>query len=189
MISKGSIAALIQKNRRILPGVAIIFILVSLLLFRSGYGYHLSFREEIEVKNELYMLTASALASKDELEKIIKKAEGRLKAFERGLLEAERPPIAAAKLQKAVKAIALKNGIPIVSERALLFAEDDDYLKIPVEFKLKADTKSLKDFLYEITASPLIMGVSEIKIRVDDSKRLDILITIEGMMSKEGFSS
>lgn len=189
MISKGSISTLIQKNRRILPGVAIIFILASLLLIRSGYGYHLSFLEEIEVKNELYMASASALASKDELEKIIKKAEGRIKALEGGLLEAERPPIAAAKLQKAVKAIASKNGIPIVSERALLFAENGDYLKIPVEFKLKADARSLRSFLYEIATSPLIMGVSELKIRVDDSKRLDILVTIEGMMSKEGFSS
>lgn len=186
MIGKEFISAFIQKNRRILPGAAVIFILGSLLLIRSGYGYHLSFQEEIEVKNELYKVTASALTNNDNLEKLIKKAEERLKAIEGGLLEAERPPIAAAKLQKAVKEISSKNGIAIVSERTLPFMEHGNYLKIPVEFQLKADAKRLKNFLYEVAASHLIMGISELKVRVDDSGRLDIIITIEGLMSKEG---
>lgn len=184
MIGKELISGFIQKNRRILPGMAVIFILATLLIIRSGYGYHNSFQEEIEVKRELYLATAETLTGDDELEKLIRKAEGRLKSLEGGLLEANRPPIAAAKLQKAVKDIASRNGLSIISERAIPFVDGGNYLKIPVEFQLKSDTDKLTKFLHELAASPLIMGVSELKVRVDDSRRLDVTVTIEGMMSK-----
>ncbi|MBI5885123.1 MAG: hypothetical protein HZB85_00865 [Deltaproteobacteria bacterium] len=187
MITMRTVSRLFEKNRRLSAGIALIIILASLILIRAGYRYHLSVRQEIETKAELYSISAAFLSDSSGVEELLRSAEKKADTFEKGLLAAERPPVAAAKLQKAFREISKKRGVVVSSERMLPFSEEGVYLKIPVEFQFRAEMYQVKDMMYDIISSPMVIGVRRLKLRPEDSRNpimLDVVMTVEGAMKK-----
>ena len=106
------------------------------------------------------------MSDRDVLQKrvgiLMKEIERKEKAFLRG----DKPPVAAAALQKLLKETAAPLNIEVKLERALNPVDTEFYLGIPVEIGFTASTNKLKDLLYNLRKSPVFLTVSEIKIRV-----------------------
>ncbi len=187
MITIQMVLGLFEKNRRLFAGIALIVILAALILIRAGYRYHQSVTQEIETKAELYSMSVALMADSSGVEELRRSAEKKADTLEKGLLAAERPPVAAAKLQKAFREISKKRGVVVSSERMLPFSEEGFYVKIPVEFQFRADMHQVKNIMYDIVSSPVVVGVRRLKLRAEDSRNprmLDVVMTVEGAMKK-----
>ncbi len=167
-----------------LPGISIVFFLAALLIIKYGYHYHLAVQDEIEAKKALYAASIAMAPEENELEDILKAAESRVGALEKGLLDAKRAPVGAAMLQRAVREMSLRRGITIKSEKALQTIESGSYVKIPIEVQFAADTTQIKNLLYDMLSSPLIMGIKSLRIKSNNERRLELVLTIEGAIRK-----
>jgi Tfp pilus assembly protein PilO len=177
----------VEANRRLLPAFVVIVILAALLIGRSGYRYHLSALEEIASTAERYEAFQSVLDRAGDFEKLRKKDDERVREFERGLLGADKPSTGAAKLHEAFKELASKRGVAISSVRPLSAVYTESYAKVGVEFLVKGRLVELKDLLYDMQASPVLMGVRSIRIKSDaeGSPSLDATIVVEGAIRKQ----
>ncbi len=187
---KEKIYSLIDTNRRILPGVALIGVLALLLLLRWGYNHHSSSLAEITAYNDLLQTSSSIVERGDDVKNLISLEKKKIASLEKGLLKAKKPTIAAAELQESFKKILVKKNISIDSENVLNFEEAGNYIKIPVEFHLKAELKQLTSLLYEIRLSPVLMGIKSLNIRsiaARDQAKMNVTLVLEGAIkNKEG---
>lgn len=117
------------------------------------------------------------IAEKDELQKELKAVKQQLERHERAFLKENKPPVAAAELQKTLKDIASSLAIEVKLERTLNPVDADIYLGIPVEIGFTASTDKLQKLLYKLRISPLLLTVSEIKIRVTNISRPNDIYT------------
>ena len=79
-------------------------------------------------------------------------------------------------------------GIDIKSEKALNSVDSGLYLSIPVEIGFTAPTAKLKDMLYKIKTSPLLLTVPKIKsrvINVNNPADVFTTLTVEGLIIKK----
>ena len=186
---KRKLQLLIKQNRRIIPGIAVICVLVVLLIIKAGYDYHKATLDEIATYEDLLERSSLVLARGDNVGKLIDDARLGISKLEKGLLKADKPSIGAAKLQEAVKKMSSQKKITIKSENALNFEEAGAYVKVPVEFHFKAKLSQLNDLLYEIRSSPLLMGVSSMRIKAADQtdpSRLNVALVVVGAFKKNG---
>ncbi len=186
---RDKVLSLISENRRILPGVALIGALVLILIIRWGYNHHQRSMEEITAYNDLLQTSSSILARGDEVKKLIELDKTNISTLEKGLLKAKKPTIAAAELQEAFKKMVARKNIAISSENVLNFEETGKYIRIPVEFHLKAKLSQLTLLLYDIEVSPLLMSVRSMHVRTlgaKDSAQMNITIILEGAIKNKG---
>ncbi|MFQ5353313.1 MAG: GspMb/PilO family protein [Thermodesulfobacteriota bacterium] len=186
---KKKLLRLISENNRVLPGMAVIGVLVLLLILKWGYNHHQRSASEIIAYNDLLQASSSIAERGSEIEKIIAGQNQEISALEKGLLKAQKPSIAAAELQEAFKKILARKNIIISSENVLAFEESGEYIKIPVEFHLKAELGQLTRLLYDVRLSPLLMGVRSMHIRTlsaADNAIMNITLVLEGAIRNTG---
>lgn len=82
------------------------------------------------------------------------------------LLPGDKAPVAASELQKLVKAIAQDAGIEVRSERILAPLDRGGYTEVPVEVTLSGPIRGLASFLHRLDATPIVVTVSELRVRV-----------------------
>lgn len=182
-----TVTAIIKENKRILPGVIAIAILISLLAVRWGYSRHMANLEEIAALEELYRSSLSLVERGEGVSKVKEESEARIREREKGLLKAGKPSVAAAELVEAFKSLASKRGIVISSQRSLSAVDKAGYTRVPVEFQFKTELSRLKDLLYDIQTSPVLMGVTQLKIKVSEQKeggKLDVQLVVDGAIRK-----
>lgn len=183
------IQAAMEENRRMLPGVIVIIILVMLLAFRWGYRRHVAGLVEIAALEDLYRSSISLAQRGADISRLKAESEARIREREKGLLKAAKPTIAAAELVESFKAVTSRKGIVITSQRALAASDRAGYKVIPVEFLFRADLAQVKNLLYDIQSSQMLVGVRELKIKVPEHKdngRLEVRLVIEGAIKKGG---
>lgn len=187
MISPADAKKLFSTPRATIAALAVVFLL-SLLLIRAGYSYHVATMSEIEARVGDYEAAISMVGMEEELKKRKESGEKRLMELEKGLLKADKPSTGAAMLQEAFKALTVKKGITVASEKALPHSEQGIYVRVPVEFQLRAGLPQLKDLLYEMSGSAYIMGVKKIRIKKAGQGgpgALDVTLTVEGAYKKQ----
>jgi type II secretory pathway component PulM len=81
------------------------------------------------------------------------------------LLVGDKAPVAASELQKIVKTTAQEAGIDVRSERILATVERGGYVEVPVEVTLSGPVRSLTAFLHRLEAAPVLLAVTDFKIR------------------------
>lgn len=168
------------ENRRLAYGILFILILLILIGFKAAYKFHRAAQDEIEVKKESLLIMASSQDSN----KVGSNANlnEKLHEFEKGLIEAHKPSIAAAVLQRSFKSLALKNNVTVASERPLKELDAGAYLLIPVEFQLKTGLPGLKGLLYDLRSSSPMTGINSIAIKVSEGGFLDVTLIVEGVI-------
>ena len=181
-----AIAAQIEANPRLLPAFGIIAVLCALLIVRAGYRYHVTAQEEIALNAERYAAFRSVLVRADDLERLRDADEEKTREFEKGLLGADKPATGAARLHEAFKALASRRNVAISSVRPLIPEHTGSYAKVPVEFEVNGTLSNLKDLLYEVRASLVLMGVKSLRIRSDEqgASALDATVVLEGVIKK-----
>jgi len=179
----------IMENKRILPGVALIGVLILLLIVKWGYSRHQDSVREIMAYRDALQLSSSIVARGGDIEKLMDEKKKEIKRLEKGLLHGSKPSMAAAELQEAFKKLLLRKNISIDSEVVLNAEEAGDYVKIPVEFHLKAELWQLTRLLMELRASPLLMSVRSMNIKVPYAKnkaKMNVSLVIEGAIKDRG---
>ena len=173
------------------------FILVGGILASLIISYHVSMwysgmitytREQLETKRTHLQRFLNKLSQRDEIQRRLSEIENELRGLEKGLLLGDKPPVAAAELQKVLKDMALSSGVEIKSERALGAAEAGMYLRIPVEIAFITSTKGLVDMLHRIRSSPLLLTVSRLRVRVTDVRNPEKVFTtliVSGFIRKQ----
>lgn len=170
------------ENRRLFYGLLAILVLIMLITSREVYELHNTAQNEIRIKVESILLMNSALERNEgsgspNLEKLTEFEKERL-------LAADKPSIAAAKLQKSFKSMSLKNNVRVLSERPLKPVESGEYLKIPIEYQIKAGLPAFRDLLSDLHGSSPMIGVEAVQVKKTEHGALEIILTIVGAMRK-----
>lgn len=168
-----------EKRFLIIGGVIIIGIVLFELL--SLYGDAItgaraaSDSQLIQLEKELHLI-----ARGDNLSRQAEAIKEEIKQQKRTLLSGEKPPVAAAELQSKLEQITTSQRVEVKLERALKPIDIDFYLGIPVEVGFVATTDKLKEILFMIRTSNLLLSVSELKVNVRNiSKPADIYTTLK----------
>jgi Tfp pilus assembly protein PilO len=176
-----------REKRFILVGTIIVFLIIVYQIVSWYQGVRSSAREYVETKQLTLQRQINKILEKEEIEDRLKQVNSELNELEKGLLKGDKPPVAAAEIQKRLKALAQSLGIEIKSERTLNPTDDGLYIGIPVEIGFTASTAKLKDILYKIKTSPLLLTITKIRIRVTNIKNpVDVYATlvVKGFIKK-----
>ncbi len=175
-----------EKKFLIAGGVIVFFILT--YQFAVWYkGMKSSAKEYIETREVTLQKQLDKIQQKTKIKNEFEALDAEVKELEKRLVSGDTPPVAAAEIQRNIKAIALSLGIDIKSEKALSPVDSGLYLGIPVEIGFTAPTAKLKDMLYRIKTSPLLLTVPKVKIRVVNiNNPVDVYatLTVEGLIKK-----
>jgi len=185
---KKKISLLLMENKRILPGLALIGLLVLLLIVKWGYTRHNNSMSEIEAYRDSLNLSSAILARGEDINKLIGLKTKRIKELEKGLLRADSSALAAAELQEAFKKLLVRKNISLDSESVLNSESAGDYTVIPVEFHLKAELWQLTRLLIDLRNSPFLMGVRSMVVKVPYSKsevKMNISLVIAGAIKNK----
>ena len=175
-----------EKKFILIGGVVVVFIVLYQL-----YSWYAVTRSDVQdytdVRLERVEKELARLAEKPVLEKRAQIIADELKNRERGLLQAEKAPVAAAMLQKLLKDMASSLKIEVNLERALNPVETEMYSGIPVEIGFTATTTELKDLLFRLRKENMLLTVAEIKVRVTnarDPKEIHTTLIVMGFIKK-----
>ena len=168
-----------EKHFLLIGGVAIVVI----VLFELFSQYSV-FMKNAQQVSDAKLLTLekqlNRILSGDDLRKQADKIRQEVKKQKSTLLRGNKPPVAAAELQRILKEMTISLKIDVKMERALNPVDIDFYLGIPVEIGFTATTGKLKDILYKIRKSRFLLTVSEMKVNVKNiSKPEDIYTTLK----------
>jgi Tfp pilus assembly protein PilO len=144
--------------------------------------------ESIRLRQTYLEKQVGRISEKSGIEGQLEEARAELAKFEERLLPGSKPPVAAAELQKTLKEMAASLTVEIRSERPLPPVEMNMYLGIPVEISFVSSTAKLRDLLFKIENSPLLLTVSDMKINVTNmANPTDIyaFLVVRGMIKKE----
>ncbi len=176
-----------REKKFIVLGIAVVF----LIGMYRGVSWYRDFRfsaaEHIETERITIEKQLHKILEEDEISNNLQAVSTELNNLERGLLTGDKPPVAAAEVQRILKRIATSLNIDIKSERALNPVENGLYIGIPVEIGFTASTSQLKDMLYNIKTSPLLLTVTTVKVRVTNIKNpVDVYTTliVKGLIKK-----
>lgn len=177
-----------QREKRFLSIGGVIVFLILIYQFVVWYkDIKTSTQEYIEAKQITLQKQLIKISEKEKLQNEFSLLSGGFKDIEKGLLSGDKPPVAAAEVQRILKDMTLSLGIDIKSERALNPVDKGLYLGIPVEIGFTATTSKLKDMLYKIKTSPLLLTVTEMKVRVTNITNPEDVyttLTVKGFIKK-----
>ncbi len=177
-----------QREKKFLIAGGIIVFLILAYQFAAWYkGMRSSAKEYIETREVTLQKQFDKIQQKTKIKNKFDAVDAEVEELEKELVSGDTPPVAAAEIQRNIKAIALSLGIDVKSEKALSPVESGLYLSIPVEIGFTAPTAKLKDMLYRIKTSPLLLTVPKIKIRVvnvNNPGDVYATLTVEGLIKK-----
>lgn len=178
-----------QREKKFLIAGGIIVFLIFAYQFGVWYkNFRVSSKEYIESRQITLQKQLNKILQKANIKNNFEAADAELKELEKGLVSGDTPPVAAAEIQRNLKVMAMSLGIDIKSEKALNSVDSGLYLSIPVEIGFTAPTAKLKDMLYKIKTSPLLLTVPKIKSRVVNvNNPTDVFttLTVEGLIIKK----
>jgi len=180
-----------EKKILIIGGVIAVLILAYLVV--SWYGnIKGSMRENIEAKKFILVKQLNKIPEKENMLRKSENLSSHLKVLERGLLPGNKPPVAAARIQKILKGMALSLNVNIKLEKALNTVDNGSYLGIPVEIGFTSTTEKLKKMIYRIKTSSLLLTITDIKIRVPNQRNpvnSYTTLTVKGFIKKPQISN
>ncbi len=180
-----------EKKILIIGGVIAVLILAYLVI--AWYGnIKGSMRESIEAKKFILVKQLNKIPEKENMLRKSENLSNQLKVLERGLLPGDKPPVAAARIQKTLKEMALSLNVNIKLEKALNTVDSGPYLGIPVEIGFTSTTEKLKKMIYRIKTSSLLLTITDIKIRVTNQRNpvnSYTTLTVKGFIKKPQISN
>ena len=169
-----------ERERKfiVLGGIAVFLIIVY-----HVHGLYTDFKTRAEeYAGTRVLMLEKQLAKLSDREGLEERADEMKKEVARDemlFLSGNKAPVAAAELQKTIKDIATSLSIEIRLERALNPVDEDFFVSVPVEIGFTSSTARLKSLLERLRATPFLINVTEMQIRVlNASKPEDINVTL-----------
>jgi Tfp pilus assembly protein PilO len=168
-----------RERKFIVVGGIAVFLIITYYV----YGLYSDFKTRAEEYSATRVLMLekqlAKLADRKDLEKRADEIRKEVARHEKLFLQGDKAPVAAAELQKTIKDIASSLGIEIRLERALNPVDEDYFMSVPVEIGFISSTTRLKNLLEQLRATPFLINISEMKVRVlNMSKAEDINVTL-----------
>lgn len=168
-----------RERKFIVLGAVAVFLIIIYHL----YGLYSDYKTKVEdyAGTRIIMLEKqlAKLSGREGLEQRAEEFKKEVGRREKLFLSGSKAPVAAAELQKTIKDIAASLSIEIRLERALNPVDEDYFTSVPVEIGFTSSTARLKGLLERLRATPFLLTVSEMKIRVlNISKPEDINVTL-----------
>lgn len=176
-----------REKRVLLAGGLLAALIISYYLFTWYSNMKTSTSEYTETKRTYLSKQLNKIAEKETTAKKLEATKTELKEIENGFLKGDKPPLAAAELQRLLKEMAASAGIDTRSERALNAVDMEMYSGIPVEIGFTATTARLKDMLLKIETSQFLLTIPEMKVRVaniNNPTEMYITLTVRGLIKK-----
>jgi hypothetical protein len=110
-----------------------------------------------------------------------------VEGLNRRLLPGDKPPVAAARLQRIIDEIAGETNVDITRQRIVKPTEHKLLLEVPVEVVFRCNVGALKDFLYRIESHQVLLTLPQWSIRVLNQKtpkQVQVNMTIAGFIKK-----
>lgn len=194
--SKGEMMNLLlklsQREKRFILVGGLIALIIILFQISSWYGDLMKGMKELsDAKLSMLQRQLNRLAEGESLRERASAVRQEVEEQERLLLKGDKPPVAAAGLQRVLKEIALSLNIDIRLERTLNPVDAGPYYGIPVEIGFVTTTSRLKDMLYRLRRSPFLLMVTDMRIRVTDTnnpRAIYTTLTITGFIKKQSES-
>jgi Tfp pilus assembly protein PilN len=169
-----------ERERKfiVLGGIAVFLILVYYV-----HGLYTDFKTQVDEHSgtKVIMLEKqlAKLAEREGIEKRAAEIKKEVARYEKVFLRGNKPPVAAAELQKTIKNIASSLGIEIRLERTLSPVDEDFFISVPVEIGFTSSTARLKNLLEQLRTTPFMTNITVLKVRVlNVSKPEDINVTL-----------
>jgi hypothetical protein len=153
-------------------------VIVLCLLVAYQYGIktvlseHTSIQENLSVKTDLLKKYDSVIAQKPAFEKKLKALKETRQSYGPRLVVGMTPPLAAARLQEAIKEAVSGRGGTVSSERVVKPEDRGNFKIIGISIDaVVPDTKALSDILYAIETSTPSLVIKKLDIRKKSSRR------------------
>jgi hypothetical protein len=167
-----------EKKFLIVAGIAVLLVIFYNLFLWYG-DVKGTVKEASDMKWFMLNKQLNKLSQKNDVEKRAEAVVKELTIQEKAFLSGNKTPVAAAALQNFLKDSASSLKIDVKLERTLSPVETEYYLGIPVEIGFTASTGKLNGLLYRIKKSPLMLTISEMKIKVTNIRNpVDIYTTL-----------
>lgn len=177
-----------EREKKFLLTGGVIIILILLYQFLTWYkDVRALINEHVETKQIALQKQLDKISGEKAVKERLEKSKAELHMLEAGLLSGDKMPVAAAEIQRQLKGMAVSLGIEIKLEKTLDAINTGTYIEIPVEIGFVSTTSKLKDMLYNIKSSPLLLTVPKMKIHVTNmTNPSDIYTTlvVKGFMKK-----
>ncbi len=177
-----------REKRFILVGVLAVVLFIS-FDYLVDFFYYRPQRTRERIFHEQNTLERSELkvASRPKLEARVRTLEQRLERLDRRLLPGDKPPVAAAGLQRIIDEVAGQTNVEIMSQKIDRPIEHTLVLEVPVEVVFRCYVGELRDFLYRIENHPKLLAIPKWSIRVPnhrDPKQIQVNVTVAGFIKK-----
>ena len=172
-----------------------IILISGIVLLLAGAVYRFSPRlpsffgksDEVNFKEKELARYREVLQEKRKVEMRLISVERELARIEAGLLSQATAALAAVEIENMLSDMIEKEGTRLHSMRVLKSepTEKGEYMTVPVEVKMMATIRHLKDVLFTIKNSKKLLRVASIRIRLPNINRpeeIDCTMVVEGLM-------
>jgi len=176
-----------REKRFLIIGGIIALLIITFYIFSWYKDFMGSLGDVSYTKSAVLEKQLAKLSESDMLRKRAVSVKQDFERLKQMLLKGEKPPVAAAELQRVLKEMASTLIIDVNLERTLKPVNTGFFLGIPVEIGFVTTTEKLGSMLYMIRRSPFLLTVSEMKVRVTNiNNPLNINVTLQvmGFISK-----
>lgn len=177
-----------REKAALIGGFLIVAGVLSFYLFQWYQAANMATVESLRTREVYLSKQFDKISRKGDIQKQLQDAREELQKLENRLLPGEKPPVAAAELQKILKDIAGSLGLDIRSERPMATVDMGAYLGVPVEVSFVCPTAKLKDMLSGIETSPLLLTVTDMKVSVANimnPNEVYTFLVVRGLIRKE----
>jgi hypothetical protein len=177
-----------REKRLLLVGLLAIFVFIS-FDYLADFLYYRPQRVREQIFHERNKLDRSQLKveARTRLESQIEASRQRVVRLSRRLLDGDKPPVAAATLQRIIDKISEQTNIEIKSQKIDKPIEHPSVLEVPVEVVFICYVGEFKDFLFQIERHPKMLTIPKWSIRVPNHrnpKQIQVNMTISGFIKK-----
>ena len=139
-----------------------------LLYFALVYPFYLNrdVIKKLDSEEQRYNNYLKLIGQRPEKNAILKHITRKKEKYNNRLLEPDKPPVVAARLQNILKDMASEEGVDIISEKQLNIIENDPFIEIPIEITLKCSITKLTNLIYAIEDFKKFLDISKLNIRV-----------------------
>lgn len=169
----------------LLGGVVLYFALI------HPFSINREVTAELEREEQRYNNYSKLISQRPEKDAILKQLKRKKDKYNNRLLEPDKPPVVAARLQNTLKEMASEEGVDIISEKQLSIIERDPFIEIPIEITLKCSITKLTNLIYAIEDFKKFLDISKLNVRVVNIRNpIDVRadLTISGFIFAQDVS-
>ncbi len=180
----------ISRREKRLIGVAILAVVLFFSYdYMADFLYYRPQRIREQIFHERNKLERSELKiqAQSKLKGRLATTRREMDRIKRRLLPGDKPPIAAARLQRIIEEIARRTNVNITSQKIDKPIEHPSVLEVPVEVVFRCNVGELKNFLYRIESHQKLLNITKWTIRVPNHrnpKEIQVNMTIAGFIKK-----